>query len=104
MARDKNEQPDKLDAGERIDRELSRSVSNLWGKLAANSESAVTSVYLRGGGSGRWLAVAKRVGPVGHLRQVAFGEGATVGAALHALNTAIMQDRWREDRPWRGPQ
>jgi hypothetical protein len=100
MGKDPNERPDKLDAGERIDRELSQSCSNLWGAIRDVRSSGLYALYLRRKQGGVWTAVAKRASPDDPAAYVAFGAGTTPGKALAALNKSIMQGHWKKDMPW----
>lgn len=102
MARDKNEQPDKLDAGERLDRELSSSLSFLWGAVRPGSTSGVYAVYIRAKVGGTWTAVCKRATSDDATAYVAFGSGRTVGSALHSLSVSMSQGKWKRDMPWTG--
>ena len=102
MARDKNERPYKPDAGERIDRELSASCSNLWGAVTASGSGGVFALYCRLKQGGIWVAVAKRHTTQDDYPMVAFGSGRSIGAALAALSTSIMQSRWKRDMPFNG--
>jgi len=102
MARDKNERPYKPDASERIDRELSASCSNLWGAAAVSGRGGVYALYLRLKQGGVWIAVAKRQTTQDDFPMVAFGSGRSIGAALTALNTSIMQSKWKRDMPYNG--
>jgi len=102
MGKDSNERPDKLDAGERIDRELGANTSFLWGAVKPNSTSGVYALYLRAKVGGTWTAVAKRATADSATAFVAFGSGRTVGAALHALSVAMAQGKWKKDMPWTG--
>jgi len=102
MAKDPNERPYKPNAGERIDRELSACCSNLWGAAAANGSGGVYALYLRVKQGGIWVAVAKRQTTQDEYPMVAFGSGRSIGQALTALNTSIMQSRWKRDMPYNG--
>jgi len=92
----------KPDAGERVDRELSQSLSFLWGSVRAARAGSVHSLYLRLKTGGIWVAVAKRYHPDTQAAQVAFGSGRSVGKALHALSVAMSQGKWKADMPWQG--
>jgi len=102
MGRDVNEQPDKLNAGERVDRELSQSLSFLWGACRGTGAGGVHSLYLRLKTGGIWIAVAKRADNKTGDNLVAFGQGRTIGTALHSLSVAMSQGRWRVDLPYNG--
>lgn len=102
MGKDANERPTKLDAGERIDRELAASVSYFWGAVRACSRSGTYALYFRQKIGGIWTAVAKRSEPDSPNAWVAFGSGHTIGSALAALSVSMQQGKWKRDLPWDG--
>ena len=92
----------KPNAGERLDVELSKSCSNLWGAAATNGSGGVYALYLRLKQGGVWVAVAKKQRTQDDYPMVAFGSGHSIGTALSALSTSIMQDKWKRDMPFNG--
>jgi len=92
----------KSDAGERLDREFSTSLSFLWGAVRPGSTSGVYALYIRAKVGGTWTAVAKRAAADDATAYVAFGSGRTIGSALHALSVSMQQGKWKKDMPWTG--
>jgi hypothetical protein len=92
----------KPNAGERLDRELAAGCSNLWGAAAATGGGGVYALYLRLKPGGVWVAVAKRQRTQDDHPMVAFGSGRSIGTALAALSTSIMQAKWKRDMPFNG--
>lgn len=100
MGKDPNERTHKPDSGERIDHELATSVSNLWGAVRSGARGGIHALYFRQKLGGVWTAVGKRIDPNTGQALVAFGTGKSIGSAAQALNAAIQQGQWKDDRPW----
>ena len=100
----KDVERNKSDVGQRIDRGLSENLSFLWGAVRPASRSGVYALYLRCKQGGIWVAVAKRTLPDNPAAEVAFGQGRTVGSALHALSVNMSQGKWKRDMPWTGSE
>lgn len=92
----------KLNASERLDRELSASCSYLWGCAKPNSTSGLFALYIRRKVGGVWVAVAKRAKNDTGGAEVAFGSGRSIGTALAALNASMSSGKWKTDMPWKG--
>jgi len=89
----------KVERVERLEKYYAENLSNLFYTIERGADQCL-EVRIKIKPGGEWMGLVKRDGyPLG---TICFSYGETFFECLDGLNVSVSQEKWREDKPWKG--